>query len=1222
MIKKITISAFFFIITIFSYHQVIACTGGTLAGNITPTDSWQTISGVQAGDYYTFTIGANEVIIFSFCQGGGSYTNDPRIEIMNNTATVSIDYNDDHCGYGSEIVWVVSSSGTYTVGFYQSGCITDGTALGTVAYHLLPTPTEQDCLGARPLCTSVTNHPVAYSGTGHYYDIFNFNAQQGMPVPTNNCPNCLVTGELNNVWYTFTAQTAGNLAFTITPYVSSDDYDWALYSLNGGVTCMDLIDWSTHPPVSCNYSYAGSGTTGIGSGGSSNCEGPVEDVLFNSTFPVSAGSTYALIVSNFSSTQNGYTINFSSSTAQILDQTGASLDNLVYEPYCGSSSITIQFSEAIWCESVQPSDFVLTGPNGTYSIDDAYSIVCMSASSNTYSGTWYDDIWTLQLGDLLSNSGDYTLTLLPGTVTDKCNNINALSQLNFTIIGISADIDTISLTGCEGQSNGSLSVSNITGGTPPYSVHWEGPNSFMSDNQVINNLEAGTYYLTVSDSEGICEFVETIDLQGYPDINPTATNNGPLCEGETLNLTGGSSVSGASYSWMGPNSFSSNQQNPSINNSTLAMSGTYGLVVTDSYGCTAMTSTDVIINDVQPISITTNSPYCEGDDITFNATTIIGGTYSWSGPSYSSTDEDPVINDCTIANQGTYTLIVTDANSCTSSASTNIIVNPGINATISAIDPLCYQQASGQITLNVIGGTPPYRYDWSNNTHNNPLINAVANTNYCVTITDSVGCTYTTCHTLTDPPELVVDISTVPTECGYLDGEIHATPSGGAGGYTAQWSGGLSGFDLTGLHPGDYTGTISDSNGCTITAAATVDFFGAGTVSITQLQDIKCYGQTTAVLQANMSNAFPPFNYEWSVEGQTNQTISNLGAGNYSVIVTDQYGCSGSATYDVQQPEELTTIIENDNVVCHGGNNASATVSASGGTFPYIYHWSNESTSNHISSLTAGTYIVTVTDVYGCSTINSVVITEPEKDVNLLLTTTDVSCFGRYDGMAIANCDGGTPPYSIYWFQYGQFIASGEQVQSLRAGNYSIEVYDNNNCKANTNFAITEPSELSVGSEMQQVSCKGFNDGYISVSIVGGTQPYQITWNTGDSTSVINNLRAGQYFVTITDNNGCTKSLGIMLPENPILCLGIPNAFTPNGDGINDEWIIEYIDMYPAAVVNVFNRWGQHIYNGTFGSEPWDGKFKGKYVPAGPYQYIIDLRNGIEPFTGVVVVIY
>jgi len=191
MIKKITQILFLGALIYFSFmiNNASACTGSILAGNLTPTDNWQTIAGVQAGERYTFNLVAGEVIIFSFCQGGGSYVNDPRIDIHNNAGTISYDFNDDHCGYGAELVWVCPASGTYSVGLYAFFCLTNSSALGTLAYKKLPTPTEQDCLGARPLCSSFSNHPQAYSGTGHYYDIFNFNAQLGMPVATNNCPN-------------------------------------------------------------------------------------------------------------------------------------------------------------------------------------------------------------------------------------------------------------------------------------------------------------------------------------------------------------------------------------------------------------------------------------------------------------------------------------------------------------------------------------------------------------------------------------------------------------------------------------------------------------------------------------------------------------------------------------------------------------------------------------------------------------------------------------------------------------------------------------------------------------------------------------------------------------------------------------------------------------------------------------------------------------------------
>jgi gliding motility-associated-like protein len=768
-----------------------------------------------------------------------------------------------------------------------------------------------------------------------------------------------------------------------------------------------------------------------------------------------------------------------------------------------------------------------------------------------------------------------------------------------------------------------ISITNPSGGTAPYSYVWDGPGVTGSTSATISNLCIGDYTVTITDSEGICEYVETVTMTGAPPLNPVITTNSPVCEGQTLDFTLTLSNPATGYSWSGPGGFTSTVQNPTRPAATPAMSGTYSVTVSDSYGCSALASTDVVVNAVTPVSITSGTPYCEGETIQLNATTVAGATYSWSGPGvFSSAVEDPQITNCVITDGGTYTVVVTDANSCVASANHTVVVNPGIAANFTAIDPLCYQQPTGQLTVNVTSGTPTYTYTWSNGSNVNPLTGCTGGINYCVTINDAAGCSLSMCHTLTDPADIVASATTVPTECGYLDGEIILNIAGGAGGYNANWTEGLSGLHITGLHPGNYTGTITDANGCTEVITTNVGFFGGGVVSITELQAIKCFGDDNAVLTSSMTGGFSPFDYQWSVAGQTSPNLAGIGAGQYSVTIEDTYGCTGSATIDVNQPDPVTILIEKTDVPCRGGNTGTATANVTGGIFPYIYAWDHGPTSSHISSLSAGTYSLMVTDLNGCVANEFVVIEQPEKSLGVILTTTGVTCTGRYDGTAMAEGDGGTPPYNIYWTQYGTVIASGSQVQSFRSGNYAVEVFDANNCSEEVNFVISEPAELLVSTEMSTVTCKGYNDGLIAVLVSGGSFPYNIAWSNGDTLAVADSLRAGQYFVTITDNSNCVRSLGILMTENPRLCLGIPDAFTPNGDGINDTWEIEYIEMYPGSYVNVFNRWGQHIYQGTPGSDFWDGKFNDNFVPAGAYQYIIDLRNGMEPFTGVVVVVY
>ena len=182
----------FFIIVI--YNSAKACDEASFASNITLTDTWQLYDSIKAGTYYIAQASANDVILVSFCQAGAFFENNPMVEISAISGTQFPKSNDDFCGYGSELIFICETTGTYKIAFYQSDCIADGASLGTMAIKLVRTPTVQDCLGAIPLCSEFYEDTVSVSGSGNYYDIYNFNEQEGMTVTTNNCPNCLVTG--------------------------------------------------------------------------------------------------------------------------------------------------------------------------------------------------------------------------------------------------------------------------------------------------------------------------------------------------------------------------------------------------------------------------------------------------------------------------------------------------------------------------------------------------------------------------------------------------------------------------------------------------------------------------------------------------------------------------------------------------------------------------------------------------------------------------------------------------------------------------------------------------------------------------------------------------------------------------------------------------------------------------------------------------------------------
>lgn len=492
----------------FNVSNIFACSGGSYVAEITPNEYWHTLDSVHAGERYTLTLNENDIVIFSFCQDEGIYFNDPRIELHNGVGAITYAYNEDYCGLGAELVWVCPAAGLYSVGFYGEECSVDGELLGTVAYKLIKTATDQDCLGAVPLCTSFIDYPYAQMGAGNYYDIHDFSDLDTMAINVNNCPNCLVAGERNTRWYLINVQESGQLKFDLTSYITADDYDWAIYELSDSVSCGDLVDFNDHPPVSCNFSFGGNGNTGLGTGLSS-CQGPVDGVGYNESLNVISGQEYVLVISNFSETSSGYTLDFENTTATIIDTEEPVAEELLYEPHCGASSFIIQFSEGIDCSTVEPNDFMLLGPSGEIAVENCTSLMNTAYSINTYSGACYDDVWTIEIADELIIEGDYSLILLNDSVSDKCGNLNNAGEFLFSILCVDEYDLNINIIGQGGVDvNGTI-----------YSL----PISITEDTEV--NLEAiadpDWEFVDWSGDISSSETIETFTMDGDKTITAT-----------------------------------------------------------------------------------------------------------------------------------------------------------------------------------------------------------------------------------------------------------------------------------------------------------------------------------------------------------------------------------------------------------------------------------------------------------------------------------------------------------------------------------------------------------------------------------------------------------------------------------------------------------------------------------------------------------------------------
>ncbi|MDD3685897.1 MAG: gliding motility-associated C-terminal domain-containing protein, partial [Bacteroidales bacterium] len=501
-----------------------------------------------------------------------------------------------------------------------------------------------------------------------------------------------------------------------------------------------------------------------------------------------------------------------------------------------------------------------------------------------------------------------------------------------------------------------------------------------------------------------------------------------------------------------------------------------------------------------------------------------------------------------------------------------------------------------------------------------PAISGLVAGSYIVTVEDGHECTAIATVQIIEPSAIQLFVSTNPATCGGLGGSAIASVMGGTPMYQYAWSSGGASNNIQNIAPGDYTLLVTDANSCTISQTVYVDHVGNINASINVLNQISCPGESDGIIQAFSSNGYAPFYFDWSNDSTTSM-LTDLPMGAYQVMITDNWGCIGTASVVLVEPMPIVITGTVQNVRCYEESNGRVDIDVTGGTEPFIYIWSYPSVTDSLVNVPAGNYTVTVYDQGGCRMIDTFNVAQPDELV-LNDMVNNISCFGNNDGAIMMSATGGNSQYQ-YTMYAGDAVLSGASHYPLPAGAYYLAVRDNLGCSDSTSVIISEPAPLDASYYYSNPSCIGNSDGYVEINVSGGTAPYLFGWDEYViDIPLISGLIEGSYDIMITDANGCQFDFStIILTDVDIDCLIIPNAFTPNGDGPNDTWVIENLDLFPGAYVYVYNRWGQELYTGRPGDE-WDGQYNGKFVPAGTYLYVIELYNGTKPYTGTVTVVY
>jgi gliding motility-associated-like protein len=615
--------------------------------------------------------------------------------------------------------------------------------------------------------------------------------------------------------------------------------------------------------------------------------------------------------------------------------------------------------------------------------------------------------------------------------------------------------------------------------------------------------------VTVTDTNGCNSFLSAIITE--PDLLVSSfTKSDVKCfDGNdgSINLTvsGGTGPGTYSYLW------NNNSTTEDLNNIS---AGIYSITIADANNCIANNSIfiDQPAQSMFAVTEITHVNCFGGNDGNINLT-VTGGTpnytYIWNNGQIS--------EDISSLVAGHYEVTVKDVNSCTIIQSTQIIQPEQISPSIVISNVKCKGGNDGSIDLSVSGGVLPYSYLW-NYGQNTEDINTLVAGNYLVTITDAHNCFSINGGTVSEPNSpLFLQISGNNVLCnGDSNGSSIVLANGGTPNYTYEWSNGITLNSINNLSAGPYSVTVTDANLCSSNTHISISEPPALVSKLTNT-DVLCYGVHDADVNLTVTGGTVPYIYQWS-PGQISQDLYNVGAGVYSVTVTDAHLCKSIISTTISQPDE---IILSSNIIqtsCFGYSDGAINLIVEGGVPEYNYVWNYGFNTEDISNLNSGNYVVSVTDANQCIEIYSANVISPPK-IEIDYSLNNVSCYGNTDGNVILNISGGTIPYVYNW-------SNGSNARdqfNLPSGPYSFTLTDAQNCFHTLEVEINEPDSLSASViASMSASYNGDCDGYATLGSSGGTPPYTYQWSNGMTGATQTALCAGMYIINITDSKGCS----------------------------------------------------------------------------------------------------
>lgn len=777
---------------------------------------------------------------------------------------------------------------------------------------------------------------------------------------------------------------------------------------------------------------------------------------------------------------------------------------------------------------------------------------------------------------------------------------------------------------------------------PTCTVAWFYSNgsSMGQSGDTLTGLCAGTYFVQVTNGAG-CITLDTARVVPPPVIQAHLSTVPETCAGScdgtaTVAPTGGD---GPPYTYV----WQPEVTGQGTAHATALCAGTYSVTITDASGCSIQQGVVIL----SPLAITASSTVtpitCNGSSD--GSITVVGqgGTgvigYAWA-------PEPPVGQGTGTASglgAGTWAVTLSDAHGCDTTLAFTLTDPSAIVVDLTHTDNVCYNSCVATAHAVITGGTMPYAITWTGPDGTVLDQDVVDVYGLCagdhqLTVTDSIGCGTTVTFTVGAGTPINANMLLQGESCnGPCDGRANIVATGGSGsGYAFQWQPDVTGQgtpQATELCPGTYAVTITDGIGCDTTYALTITPFTLFQTEA-EVEAVSCNGACDGTISLNVSGGAGGNTYTWVPEppvGQGTAAVSGLCPQSWSVTITDVAGCDTTVAFEVTEPLPLAVAIDEVHPAsCASAMDGSISMTIEGGTPGFIVSWVGPngftSSSEDLTGLAGGAYDVTVTDQHACSITVQVAVA-------VLRTVVadagpDVSACTGHTVILDGSASQGSSSYE--WKDPDGTVMGSNvtlELPDLTPGVHSFVLQAMDGPCTDTDTVTVEvfDSPLVDAGPDQEVFIQG--------TVVLGGQPSgpagsQFSWrpdslldhaNIPDPTATVE--QSTWFHLTVTTTEGCIGVDSVLVTVVPEI--KVPSGFTPNGDGHNDDWVLDFVRLFPGIDVRVFSRWGEPLFHSVGYSVPWDGKVNGTVVPVGTYYYAIELNDPRFPdaLTGPLTVI-